>query len=61
MQQNEDKSMEEIKELLKNNQIQFQEEDLKFNDDVSLKKIRHGKEDKSPLNKPQSKKDTTKP
>ena len=36
--------MEEIKELLKNNQIQFQEEDLKFNDDVSLKKRKRRKD-----------------
>ena len=56
-----DKTIEEIKDLIKHNHLQFQEDNLKINEDASFKKIRQGKEDKSPLKKLQNKKTTTKP
>ena len=57
-----DKSMNEITDIIKNNQIRLIETDLKIIDDSSFKKIRPGKEEeKSPLQKVQSKKQIAKP
>ena len=54
-------TLNEVKELIKNNQMKFQEADLKVVDDIQYKKIRQGKEDKSPLHKLQNKKSVSKP
>ena len=51
----------EITDLLNNNQLRFQDSDLKVIDDASFKKIRPGKEEKSPLHKQQSKRTINKP
>ena len=56
-----DKSLQEIIDLISNNQIKFLDTDLKEEEESTYKKIRPGKEEKSPLHKLQSKKSVTKP
>ena len=43
-----DKSMKEILDIINNNQIRFLDTDLKIIEDSTFKKIRPGKEEKSP-------------
>ena len=60
---NADKSLAEIMNMIKNNELRFLDTDLKIVEDSAFKKIRQGKEDKSPphIHKQQNKRSVSKP